>query len=353
MLVVKIILVIFFSTIFAIQQVNGYQDSWLTLESMPTARASFGVAVVDGKIYAIGGTNGSYLAINEMYNPQTNTWTTKTPMPTPRKGCAIAVYQNKIYVIGGTLNESYTVYSGYTGTTEVYDPQTDTWTTKTPMPTPRADLEANVVGDKIYLIGGTKFCDLFPFNNAAFVNEVYDPANDSWTTKTMMPHNSFAYASATVGNKIYIMGGWSNLTFTNNQIYNTKTDTWSYGKSLILDTLTPGFGIITGKFAPEKIYVFESQDSEGPVNVTQIYDFKNDTWTFGTPMPTSRFGLEVAVINDELYAIGGRTRETFYATNEKYTPAGYIPEFPDWSIVPVFVVLTILAIIVYKKMKTE
>ena len=37
----------------------------------------------------------------EAYNPGTDTWTLKAPMPTSRDGFGIAVYQNKIYCIGG------------------------------------------------------------------------------------------------------------------------------------------------------------------------------------------------------------------------------------------------------------
>lgn len=330
------------------------QDSWVTLESMPTARCSFGVGVVDGKIFAIGGNNGTYLAVNEMYDPATDMWITKAPMPTPRICFSITVYQNKIYVIGGIVNSSTPFYSGYTGVTEVYDPQTDTWETKKPMPTPRADLEANVVDDNIYLIGGSQYIDVFPFSSGGSnTNEVYNPANDSWTTKNEIPNSVFGFPSAVVGNKIYVMGGWSKLTYKLNQIYDTDADTWSYGKNLTIDTFNAGVGITTGNFAPEKIYIFGTHpQSNIAVNVTQIYDYKNDTWSLGTPMPTARYGLEVAVINDELYAIGGKNQDTYYATNEKYTPAGYIPEIPDWLVVPVFGVLTILAITLYKKMKT-
>ena len=98
-------------------------------------------------------------------------------MPTPRSGFAIAVYQNKIYVIGGTVG------NGYVGNNEVYDPVSNTWETKTSMPTPRADLCANIVNDKIYLIGGKKYSSTTPFFNETNINEVYDPANDSWSYK--------------------------------------------------------------------------------------------------------------------------------------------------------------------------
>ena len=59
------------------------EDSWVVLAPMPTARSMLGVAVVDGKIYAIGGTSGTQniLGTNEVYDPATNKWSSKTPMP--------------------------------------------------------------------------------------------------------------------------------------------------------------------------------------------------------------------------------------------------------------------------------
>lgn len=116
---------------------------------MPTARSSFGVGVVNKKIYAIGGfpiTN-----VNEEYDPSTDTWTIRKPMPTARMSFAIAVCQNKIYVIGGD-----TIYSSSNGcwiqtnVTEVYDPVTDSWETKAHIPTPRSQMTASTVDGKIY-----------------------------------------------------------------------------------------------------------------------------------------------------------------------------------------------------------
>jgi hypothetical protein len=66
-------------------------------------------------------------------------------------------------------------------------------------------------------------------------------------------------------------------------------------------------------------------------------------------MPTSRLSQGVAVVNDELYVIGGKTGgDTHSAANEKYTPADYVPEFPSWIVLPLFVFAT-LSVIVYRK----
>jgi hypothetical protein len=95
------------------------ENLWMTLEPMPTARYGLEVAVVDGKIYAIGG-NFDPIGANEEYTPATNSWTTKTPMPTPRINFAIAVVDNKIYTIGGDMG-NWTVGEIPTNIVEVYD----------------------------------------------------------------------------------------------------------------------------------------------------------------------------------------------------------------------------------------
>src|SRR4030042_4750905 len=93
----------------AFSSVEATENSWMPRAPMHEARAGLGVAAVNGKIYAIGGSTrqgswpyaGGIVATNEEYNPATNTWVFKTPMPTPRMDFGIAVYTNKIYCIGG------------------------------------------------------------------------------------------------------------------------------------------------------------------------------------------------------------------------------------------------------------
>jgi N-acetylneuraminic acid mutarotase len=168
---------------------------------MPTNRGGLGLAVVSGKIYAIGGSNDNgELALNEMYDPALNKWYTKTSMPTARMGFAIAVYENKIYVIGGSVGDSFT------GNVEVYDPISNTWQTKASMPTPRADMSANIIDGKIYLIGGKTYSSVSPYFSQTDVNQVYDIQTNTWTTNSSMPTALHGYASTVIGTKIYIIG---------------------------------------------------------------------------------------------------------------------------------------------------
>ncbi|MDR0797184.1 MAG: hypothetical protein LBE70_00475 [Nitrososphaerota archaeon] len=71
------------------------ENSWNTKKPMTQARTGLGVVTVNDKIYAIGGaTVDSDVGTNECYYPETDTWVTLTPMPTPRRDFAIAVYND-------------------------------------------------------------------------------------------------------------------------------------------------------------------------------------------------------------------------------------------------------------------
>ena len=312
---------------------SASENTWTTKAPMPTARGGLGVAVVDGKIYAIGGDTqkviggvsqgGGLIGANEVYDPTTNTWTTKASMPTPRAYFAIAVYQNKIFCIGGNGNNG--ADNPHTGVNEVYDPKTDSWETKAPMPTPRASLQGNVLNGKIYCIGGTGI------SGAAGVNEVYDPTSDTWTTKSPMPTVTDIYSPSAVFNgKIFVFCGFSYYTnepvnFQKTQIYDPTTDNWSLGASPPKSVY--GVAVVTtGIMAPERIYVLSNGGN-------QIYNPESNTWTLGANVPTNGQDFGAAVVNDKLYLIGGRVWAfpffdvlfdlTPSAANDVYTPAGY------------------------------
>jgi N-acetylneuraminic acid mutarotase len=335
------VLLLFLSLIlpeFSTPTVTATEDSWKTLAPMPTARSGLGMVSVNGKIYAIGGENGDVTTrTNEEYDPETNTWTTRTSMPTARSRFAIAVYQNKIYVIGGTTG-SGDLYGQQLATdaNEVYDPSTDTWETRTPLPTPRQDLSAQTVNGKIYTLSGIR-CEALFITPRYDVTEVYDPATDSWTTKASIPTSVWGYASTVVDNKIYVIGGWNMTSYgwsaaRSNQVYDPKTDTWISRAAPKIALARSAAGTTTGDIAPKRIYILGGMDQHNIRDLTQVYNPETNVWSYGKPMPTVRFGLGVAVVNDTFYAIGGsisvNVTETAVAVNERYTPLGFLPPYP-------------------------
>jgi len=328
------------------------ENFWTELKPMPTPRSFFGVAVVNEKIYAIGGgVTLSALDSNEEYNPNTDEWIPKKPMPTPRSNFAIAVFQNKIYTFGGDKRAGG--ISDLTSVTEVYDPLTDIWESKASMPIVKGYFSANVIGNKIYILSG--LTQSTPNETLALSSEniVYDPSTDSWTTKAAIPIATHSYVSAVVDNKIYVISG-SSVGVT--QIYDPKTDTWSDGEPIPTVVQNAAGAATTGTFAPKAIYVFGGfVEFLWSLNLTQIYHPENNTWSSGTDMLASRYGLRAAEMNDTLFVMGGTAGQILPPTNlnEKYVPIGYIPEFPSWIILPLFLSATFSAIMIKKKLLPE
>lgn len=185
-------------------------DSWSSAANMPTARIQMGIAVVNGKIFVIGGENETQtLNIVEEYDPSTNTWRSRASMPTARTHLVAVTGSNgKIYVIGGckSLLPPNTIYcNSVSDDVEEYDPLTDSWTVRAKMPTPRYWLAAAAYGNgKIYAIGGYN-----GYQRLSTVEE-YDPATDAWQSQTSLPTPRFGFSAVTATNgRIYTVGGWT------------------------------------------------------------------------------------------------------------------------------------------------
>jgi N-acetylneuraminic acid mutarotase len=299
--------------------------TWHTAAPMPTKRTEVAAAALDGKIYVVGGFEkpnlGNVLNFTitrsvEMYDPVTDRWTSKAPMPVGLHHVGIGVVDGRLYVIGGYSRSGHSVRNPV-ATVYTYDPATDSWTERAPMPTPRGALSVTEYDRKLYAIGGYDR----KINNAQV--EVYDPARNVWTTAASLPTPRDHLATATVSGKIYAIGGRLDGDYSRNlavvERYDPDSDRWRR----VADLPTARSGI-TAAVVEGRIYVFGGEGPTGTFSENEAYDPVPDIWHRMAPMPTARHGLASTVVQGRIYVISGGPTPggSFSDLNEVFTPPG-------------------------------
>jgi N-acetylneuraminic acid mutarotase len=198
-------------------------DTWKALAPLPSKRGAGGAVAVNGKIYVIGGASilpgaadpairfdgqprDNVVGTNEEYDPATNTWKTRAPMPTARNHFLTAAVGGKIYTIGGRLGSTFITRSSNTEVTEEYDIAQDLWRTRAQMPTARSGVAGGVYNGKIYVAGGEFQNDKIMAAFRAF--EAYDPSTNTWDgglPRMRIPRHGFA--GAVIGDRLHVVGG--------------------------------------------------------------------------------------------------------------------------------------------------
>jgi N-acetylneuraminic acid mutarotase len=196
-------------------------DSWKALWPLPSKRGSAVAAMVDGKMYLIGGAttvegskevaiNGNgparVVTTNDVYDPATNRWESRAPMALGRNHAFAGAVGGRIYVIGGRVAHAFVTVSSNTDIVEEYNPATNTWSgLKAKMPTARSGGGWGTYQGKIYVAGGEVAT---PELVGAFrAVEVYDPAANVWTKLPPMPMPRHGVAGAILGNRFHLVSG--------------------------------------------------------------------------------------------------------------------------------------------------
>lgn len=175
--------------------------------------------MIDGKLYVAGGynpalsdTSSDILSVLDVYDPKSDTWESKAPMPTARWLTRACVIHGKLYVVGG-MGESIGDTGSITQTfnvLEVYDPISDSWEVKKPMLTQRYAPIVEVLNDQLYVAGGMYEGPDWSYSQSLYnIVEVYYPKSDSWRTMTPMPTVRKLAASGVIGDRLYVVGGWN------------------------------------------------------------------------------------------------------------------------------------------------
>lgn len=133
------------------------------------------VCVSIGKIYAIGGTDGTILNTAECFDIDTNSWTSISPVSIGRKFPGTESLTGRVYIVGGNDSNNTRLRS-----VEMYTPSLDQWVTVAPLLQPRSGLGTVVMNGHIFAIGGHD--GKGPLSSM----ERYDPLTNKWSHQMPM-----------------------------------------------------------------------------------------------------------------------------------------------------------------------
>jgi N-acetylneuraminic acid mutarotase len=312
-LLLSISLALTVSFVFAMHK----ETFWTTGAEMQTNRSSLSGVALNGKIFVIGGgdvLNSKFPLIGnlgmtdtvEVYDPELNKWHNAPNIPQPLDHVASASYNGKIYAIGGFDKDRKA-----TNTLYIYDPVADKWEKGKNMPTKRAASTAQFIGGILYVVGGMNGQEGSDSENPLRTNEAYNPETNKWFKKSPMPTARHHLGSAVIGGKLFAIGGriatlntTSNIIMNvnANEMYDPVHDTWTKLQPMALKNSGLGIAAVN-----ESIYVFGGQSPLGTsYRNTAEYNPKFDNWTAGSSLPTGRLGLQAVNLDDKIYVIGGK-----------------------------------------------
>ena len=282
---------------------------------MPTAVSSFGAAVDGNFLFVYGGhagathtystetASGKFLRLN-LAKPAKG-WE-DLPGGTPLQGLALVAHRGKIYRIGGMqpMNKpGEKADNRSTKTCSVYNRATGRWEPFVDMPSGRSSHDAAVVGDLLVVVGGWDMLGAGKDDvwlDTALVMDL-SQKNPQWTS-IKQPFKKRALNTATLGDKVYVVGGmtWENEIDKSIDILDPGTRSWSTGPTLPGPTLN-GFSPAVCSIGD---YLYASP-ADG-----KIYRFApaQSGWKEFGSLAQKRLVHRLVPFGDRLFAIGGARR---------------------------------------------
>jgi N-acetylneuraminic acid mutarotase len=297
---------------------------------MLTTRTDFAIATVPNAagqpvVYTMGGRNlqGNPIRTVTAYNVATNTWTFRRGGPAVAWTNGAAVINGKIYLSGGFSDRN--AWTSLSGSLDMYDPATNTWTRKRDMPSlvdPYGDKVyvgasgvSGVINGQLYVItacytlmevGGFGYyqeggCKAPDYAGPAFFR--YNPVTDRWTTLPS-PFRGVVYSpfvGGVIGGKFYVLGGpmyGEEAAHTAYMAaYDPATNRWTTKNALGQDRPGAAAAVLGGK-----LYLFGGNrynaklDRYETLDKTLRYDPTTNLWTTRAPMPSARSGIAASPV---------------------------------------------------------
>ena len=301
-----------------VRHAGGPGGPWRAERPLAGVRDEARAARVGNGIYLVGGITALDLDIDpatatsvdtfERYDVKTGRYTSLPPLPARLSHLGVTAYRGDIYVVGGLTDQLGRAEA--TGDAWRYRPAEEDWEAIEPMPTPRGGHGLDVIGDRMYAVGGRN-----PARRLGTV-EVYDFRTGEWSEATPMPTPRDHVGVAAYDGKIYAAGGRQDGDYSLGAFerYDPRADRWTRLSDLSRPAssfeLVPAAGRLVaagGGDSDVRPYWVSGQ--------TWAYDPRDRKWSQLARMPQPKHGPAAAAVDGRVYLFGGSRCGAFRATD--------------------------------------
>lgn len=253
-------------------------------------------------------------------------WEQRLPLTTQRSRLAVVHLTNRLYAIGGETTGGRTV-----STVDIYDLQVNDWRSGPALPAAVANLAAATFGERIYVAGGNSRSSdnaqpaaPITISNGFFV---FDPESDQWSSAGQLPNPLAGAALVANENALYLLGGWDGRAM--------HDEIWQLTPPAAIDAPMPGWTLAGRLRTPiaffgaalvnDEIFVVGGHDGQLDLATAEAYSLSNDQWRDLPPLSSPRSGLQLIFDGLALFALGGsgpyaiETHERFDLTNNLWS----------------------------------
>jgi len=275
------------------------QGRWLARAALPLPRSEMAWAVeMGGKMHVVGGYAEQRVdrPYHQVYDPKADRWSDEAPLPRGANHVGVAVLDNRLYAIGGHLDQNRKpdaqcfVYDG------------TRWSPIAPLPDRCGASGCTGLNGRMHAIGGA-VGDTSPTKKSVDWHLAYDPKTDRWEKLAPMPTGRDHTGTLTVGGVIHVIGGRVDNFHTNSNlhhIYDPQKDAWATRRPL--PTARSGHGAVIYR---GKIFIMGGEGTGRVFGQNEAYDPETDNWEAYAPMATPRHGMGAVTLGDAIYIAGG------------------------------------------------
>ena len=255
------------------------------------------------------------LSVDNLEELNSNRWSSYSKMPFGLSQMGFVRYENQFYLFGGKTD------LGLSDQLLIFDIYANSWSEGLNLPTKLTDIQAVILGEKIYVAGGMDENGEVKSNML-----IYDPRENTWENAKELPVSVSGYAIAPYEGKIYLFGGFDGENYLNSIYeYDPALEEWVLFGNMEEEVAFQSAVVLGGK-----IHLLGGITENGILKEHKVYYPQREIvgenpWETAADLPEERYRMNSIVLADMIFAAGGINSQ------DEFLPViQYFPQQDSW-----------------------